>query len=56
MEQQTNNSALIEALKKQDEANNEVEQLKQQKEPNLPNSFSAQKMMSGVNTDPLNNK
>ena len=47
MEEQTNNSALIEALKKQDEANKEVEQLKQQKEPNLPNSFAAQSMMSG---------
>ena len=47
MEEQTNNSALIEALKKQDEANKEVEQLKQQKEPNLPNSIAAQSMMSG---------
>jgi len=47
MEEKTNNSALIEALKKQDEANKEVEQLKQQKEPNLPNSFAAQSMMSG---------
>ena len=47
MEQKQDNSVLIEALKKQDQANKEVEQLKQQKEPNLPNSFAAQSMMSG---------
>lgn len=48
MEQKQDNSVLIEALKKQDQANQEVEQLKQQTEPNLPNSFQAQKAMSGA--------
>ncbi len=46
MEQKQDNSVLIEALKKQDEANKEVEQLKQQTESNLPNGFQAQKMMN----------
>ena len=47
MEQKQDNSVLIEALKKQDQANQEVEQLKQQTEPRLPNGLQAQKMMSG---------
>ena len=48
MEQKQDNSVLIEALKKQDQANQEVEQLKQQTEPTLPNGLQAQKMMSGA--------
>ena len=50
MEQKQDNSMLIEALKKQDQANQEVEQLKQQTEPILPNGLQAQKMMSGKST------